>query len=205
MGKNIYTELKDKYEILGFDKDNSNDLDKLINEMPDIIIDFTNYEISKEIIKKAISKKIDIISGTTGYNDTEIKSFYNMALKNNTLFYWSPNYSLGYNFLVTLVKNANELYDKCDIIEIHNNTKHDKPSGTALKLAKIINYDKNKINSLRLIEENATHCIVFYNEFEKLIITHEVSDKKAFLEGFMNKFKEMIENRKEMIQNYENS
>ncbi|MGM9970896.1 MAG: 4-hydroxy-tetrahydrodipicolinate reductase [Anaeroplasmataceae bacterium] len=197
MGSAIYNELSKNplYEITGFDKKKSkgvkSNLMEALNGI-DIVVDFTNYDISKIIIKEALNRKIKVISGTTGFKRDEIDEFYNIALKNSTCFYWSPNYSKGYNIILDETKRLYQSFDKCDIIEVHSNQKLDKPSGTSVAIATTMDFDAQKINSIRLNNALALHSIILEDDDERVIITHEIISRKAFLNGFINAFKKII-------------
>lgn len=191
MGSKIKNRLMDNgyYDIVGFDKDN--DFDKSLKDV-DIVVDFTNYNISKEIIKESIKRKIPIISGTTGYNSEEIDNLKKEALKLDAVFIWSPNYSKGYKYLLKTAKEFKKKYSKCDIIEFHNLTKIDKPSGSAIEIAKELDFDLEKINSVRINNVLAMHSVILNDDNERFIITHEITNRDAFVDGFIEVFNELV-------------
>lgn len=196
MGKAIYNELSSNslYNITGFDlytdEITSNDLSFSLNNI-DIVIDFTKYDISKEIILESINRQINIISGTTGFSKEEILYYKDLANRKNVKFIWSPNYSKGYNFILNEAINISNNYDKCDIIEVHNNTKADKPSGSAIEIANALNFNIENINAVRLNNALAIHSLILDDDYERLIITHEITNRLAFVKGFMKVFLEI--------------
>ena len=197
MGKSIYDILKkdDRLNIIGFDNKKTEicevNLDKAI-DISDVIIDFTRYDISKEIINKSLDKGKIIISGTTGYTKSEIDAFYIKAIEHDAIIYWSPNYSKGYSIMLEEAYRLKDSFDSLDIVEMHSNKKIDKPSGTALAIANKIGFSKDNINSVRLNNTLATHSIILSNDSEKIIITHEITSKDAFIKGFMEVFRKIV-------------
>ncbi len=204
MGQSIYKIVKGNpnvEEIIGFDKRENLFLDKTYQDLdfsldyPNIriVIDFTEHEISREIISKALKRGINVISGTTGFSDKEISKMKTFAKENNSIFYWTPNYSLGYEILLKQITDLRKKFEVIDVIETHNVTKKDKPSGTSKKIAKILDLNKKDIQSVRTNDAIAIHEVSFIDEGEKITITHEILDRKAFLNGFMKVFNDIIE------------
>lgn len=198
MCSSIYKYLKkNKHNIIyGFDKEEQknvfNDLNKAFSIKPDIVIDFTEYNISKEIMKYCLNNYIPVMSGTTGYKNEEILNLKNSFKKENINFYWSPNYSLGFNILIDETKKLRKYFNKYDIIEFHSKHKLDKPSGTSIKLAEVVDLDKSNINSIRMNDVLAIHSIIFKNDYENIILTHKILKRDAFLKGFIKRYKEFI-------------
>jgi len=103
-----------------------------------VIIDFTSPESTVNIVKDIEGSNSRMVIGTTGLSNEEIDRIKNHSVKKAILF--SPNMSLGINFLFHLTKVAAEKLGKdfdIEIIEAHHRQKKDSPSGTAKRLGEI--------------------------------------------------------------------
>ncbi len=112
--------------------------DKIIDDI-DLIIDFTSVESTKENIRAASSKKKAMVIGTTGFTSDDMKEVE--PLLKGIPCVMASNMSLGVNLLLKVLQDvARALGDDYDIeiVEAHHRLKKDAPSGTALKMAKVI-------------------------------------------------------------------
>jgi 4-hydroxy-tetrahydrodipicolinate reductase len=184
----------------------SDNIEEVVSKA-DIIIDFSNVELSLEVAKIARFHKKNYICGTTGFSDTEFKSLRNLA--DNSVFIWGSNMSIGINLLISLInKSCNILGNDFDteIIEMHHRNKKDSPSGTAISLGKEIatakNLDFNKVAKLsregtkNIRADNeigfasfragaviGNHEVVFANDSEIISLKHEACDRSIFAKG----------------------
>lgn len=197
MGNRLYDFYKDSYSIIGIDKINHQFVKTYSNikevvEPIDIIIDFSSIDCYEMLIY-AIEKNIPVLSGTTGYSDEQIDELYELANRYKTLFVWKANYAKGIKLFSELLKICNKEYNILDFVEIHATSKKDSPSGTAKALAKELHIPEDKIQSLRLNLAPAIHEIIFSSDEERIIIRHEILDKKAFINGFDDELRQCLE------------
>lgn len=193
MGRKIYNHFKKRFEIVGVDLICHEECETYssLSEIPyaiDLVVDFSSPACISEL-EWAIKNKITTLSGTTGYTDEELEYLEEMGKED---FFWSANYSKGIQLFTKLIKTISKEYDLFDFIEIHASTKKDAPSGTARMLARDLNVDYSKIQSLRLHFAPPIHEIIFSSKNEQISLRHEVTDTTAFLEGFDEKLQEMI-------------
>ena len=200
--------------------DNVND----INELPDVIIDFSIPEASINILKFAKEKSVPVVIATTGFSDEEISIIEDYS-KYIPIFR-SGNMSYEINVMSDIVSKLALLLKDSDIeiIETHHNKKIDSPSGTALILADSINealnnemeYQYNRhsirqarskkeigIHSIRGGTEVGKHTVLFLGENESLEITHNVSSRSIFANGALKAAKFLI-NQKNGLYNMKN-
>ena len=127
-------------EVLGFGKNSKtvSDSAKSLSCENNVFIDFTVPESTMSLIDSIKGTKSSIVIGTTGLTKEQILKIDDLAKTNPVLF--SPNMSLGVNFLFYLTKLAAEKlggeYD-IEIVEAHHRFKKDSPSGTAKRLGEI--------------------------------------------------------------------
>ena len=196
MGQLIYESYKDEFNIIGVDLINHpevktyDNIDEIINDV-NIVVDFSSYECF-DFLKTALKKHKKVLSGTTGYSFEQIAELKLLAKNNQTNFIWQANYARGINLFSDLAKECMNKFDKLDLVEIHSTTKKDKPSGTAKVLAKSLGISEENIQSVRVNNAPTIHEIIFSSFDERLIIRHEVLNKKAFLKGFDDILRKII-------------
>ncbi|MCS7122071.1 MAG: 4-hydroxy-tetrahydrodipicolinate reductase [Archaeoglobaceae archaeon] len=165
----------------------------------DILIDFTNPEAALKNAKVAASKKVKIVMGTTGFNELQRKELYETCSKVPSVV--SPNFSVGVNVFFKIVEfAAKHLKDyDVEIVEIHHKHKRDSPSGTAIRLAEIINQvsKKRELKFFRLGQRGdeigifgvrggdvvGEHTVFFFGSGERIEIIHRATSRDAFAEG----------------------
>ncbi len=185
------------------DIDNQSDFDKLSPDNTDVGIELTTPHSAYKNVMKCLEKKINIVCGSTGWNDKvpEVKEY---ATKNNLGFLWTSNFSIGVNlffkvnqYLAKLMNNTSG-YEP-EITEIHHIHKKDAPSGTAITLADglLKNYNKKKnwklnpekgaeiltISAERTDEVPGTHIIKFDSDVDYIEIAHCAKNRKGLALG----------------------
>ncbi len=187
MGKEIKNNaLNSSIEIIGgVGRQDFQNLKNLLKKSK-VAIDFSTPSKLNDILSIAIKNKTALVLGTTGYKENDFEKI-KKASKKIPIFY-SSNFSLGIALIKEFSQNATRLLKDCniDILEKHHILKKDKPSGTALSLAKDIkkkiNQDLN-IHSIRVPNTAFEHTILFANEDESIEIKHSVHLRSVFAKG----------------------
>ena len=199
MGSQIYKKLSIlNHKITGFDLKDKEDIEMIhyIKDIDidkfDMLIDFTNKDISKDLIELFLENNKMVISGTTGHTSKFIKDKSAYAKENNLVFIHSVNFAKGIKAYQHIAKEIKEKFSDVLMVESHDISKIDAPSGTALMLAKALDIDFDKIKSLRVHEVTPSHLLIFSNKDEKIILIHQILNKDAFSEGFYEVFKEVV-------------
>lgn len=159
--------------------ENSNELTVSSLKDVDVAIEFTNPKSAKDNILKCLDAKINVVTGTTGWNN-EIIEIEKKVISSNTAFIHSSNFSIGVNIyfeinklLAKLINHQNEY--SVSINEKHHTQKKDAPSGTAITLAEQIIKNVTRYNNWKLNEENEKNAIpIFSNRIENIPGTHQV-------------------------------
>lgn len=168
----------------------------------DVAIEFSTPHTAIQNIKKCLNLNIPIIIGTTGWyeNFDEIKTICNS--KNGSMLH-ATNFSLGVNLFFKINSYLAELMDKYNnydvaMEEIHHIHKLDKPSGTAISLAKQIIEKVDRKNNWSITEKNpetlfikdvregevpGTHIIKYTSEVDDIEIMHKAHNRKGFALG----------------------
>lgn len=178
-------------EFLGVESDDpgliysltTTSIDELLDNHPvDIIIDFSSATGIYTYGKIASEREIKIISAISHYSEKEIDFIKDLSKK--TTVFWSPNITLGVNYLLFAAKFLKKIAPWVDIeiIEEHFKGK-DGISGTAIKIAEALDLDKASINSLRAGGIVGKHEVVFGFPYQTVRLIHESISREAFGNG----------------------
>lgn len=166
----IYT--KDEFDDVIADKKNA----------VDVIIDFSNEKSIYEYGPYAAKNGIAIVTAISKYQEEE--KAYLKKLSKKTRVLWSPNITIGINFLMMAAQVLKKIAPQCDIeiIEEHFKTKSEV-SGTAKVLAKKLNVDDKSIKAIRAGGIVGKHEILFGFPYQVVRLTHESISREAFGNG----------------------
>ena len=189
--------------ILRITTANKHELDEAHLKLADVAIEFTAPATAKENVLCCLSAGIDVISGTTGWND-QLPEAESMALQCDRAFMHASNFSIGVNIffeinklLASLMSGRSE-YNVL-IEETHHTQKKDAPSGTAITLAEQIiqNIDAktrwalNDFNDSeavpviahRLENVPGTHSVTYSGAVDDIEIKHTAHNRDGFALG----------------------
>lgn len=167
----------------------------------DFIIDFSSENGIYEYEEAARKNQIKIISAISHYADKEIRLLKRTA-KETTVF-WSPNITLGVNFLMYAAKFLQKIAPWSDIEIIEEHFKGKKGvSGTAKKLAENLQLEENSINSIRAGGIVGKHEVIFGFPYQTVRLIHESISREAFGNGVLF-VAENIKNLKKGFINFE--
>lgn len=148
----------------------------------DVIVDFSSKE-GIQHYAHCVQEDIKIVSAISHY-DTKQTDLLN-ELKNKTSVLYSPNITLGINFLMVASQLLTKIAPHADveIVEEHFRAKSGV-SGTALRIADALGLDKRKhVNSIRVGGIVGKHEIVFGFPNQTVRLIHESISRKAFGQG----------------------
>jgi 4-hydroxy-tetrahydrodipicolinate reductase len=171
----------------------------------DVVVEFSGNTTAAVAHTKIASMegKASVI-GTTGFSEGELKEIEECSKYAPVLV--SPNMSLGVNLLFRLVEMAGKvLRDRgfdVEVVEIHHRFKKDAPSGTALRIARIlkevlglerITYGREGlcpreegemgVMALRGGDVVGDHTVLFLGSGERLELTHRATSRDTFARG----------------------
>jgi len=152
------------------------------NNPVDIIVDFANSN-AVNYYEKAAQLGIKIISAISNYEEQDLKKL--LSLGSSTTVLYSPNITLGINFLLIASQVLQEIAPHADIeiVEEHFREKQDI-SGTAKKLASLLNLDEKKhVNSIRVGGIVGKHEIIFGLQNQTIRLAHDSISRAAFGQG----------------------
>lgn len=195
----------------------SSDLNSLLEVCrPKVLLDFTIAEAAMSAARIVLKRGINIVVGTTGLSEDNLKEIAQLSEANEVGAVVSPNFTIGAAVLLNAVKAAAKFFDYVDIIEMHHHEKADAPSGTALATAKAMLqsrgrpflYSKTKkemlsgtrggevdgvtIHSVRLPGFVASQEVVFGGQGQTLSIRHDTIGRECYMPGVILAIKEVV-------------
>lgn len=197
-------------EFLGIESDEAGliyssskiEIQELLDKHPvDIIIDFSSETGIYTYGEIAAERKIKIITAVSHYGETERDLL--KKLSKNTVVFWSPNITLGVNYLLFAAKFLKRIAPWVDIEIIEEHFKDKKGvSGTAIKIAEALDLEKSEINSVRAGGIVGKHEIIFGFPYQTVRLIHESISREAFGNGVLF-IAENLADKKNGLYNFE--
>jgi 4-hydroxy-tetrahydrodipicolinate reductase len=157
----------------------------------DVAIDFTTPEAVVQNMRACLATGAKMVVGTTGWYD-KLADMRALAERKGAGLLYGTNYSIGVQVMLKLAEQmaaslAGAGY-KFSIVETHHVTKVDKPSGTAISIAEMVERGAGKkielpIESVREGDAKGTHELQALSEADRLVLTHEMFSRRSFAEG----------------------
>ena len=162
---------------------NSIDFERFyVDNKVDVIIDFS---ASSAVSEYANAAKVGtrIVSAISNYKENEFEQLEDLS--NQTAVLYSPNITLGVNFLIETSKVLQRIAPHADIEVIEEHFREKKSvSGTALRIAEDLGLDKDiHVHSIRVGGIVGKHEVVFGLPNQTIRITHESLNRAAFGQG----------------------
>tara|TARA_B100000212_G_scaffold56999_1_gene38014 strand:+ start:1559 stop:2200 length:642 start_codon:yes stop_codon:yes gene_type:complete len=166
----------------------------------DVVIDFSHPSSISDLLDQCIFHQKPLISGTTGFCETELLKL-KLASKKIAILHAS-NFSSGIsslkNSILKFLDSSSEKFH-CEIEEVHHREKVDFPSGTALQLKDFIESidKKKKIKSLKIISRRVknifgAHKVIFKNSKNYSEFIHEALSRDVFADGALINIKKIL-------------
>jgi 4-hydroxy-tetrahydrodipicolinate reductase len=175
---------------------------ELLDKHPvDIIIDFSSSQGIYTYGKIAAERKIKIISAISHYEEEQQQLLNELAIK--TTVFWSPNITLGVNYLLFAAKFLKKI---APWVDIEINEEHFKlkegTSGTAIKIAEALDVEKDNINTVRAGGIVGKHEVIFGFPYQTVRLIHESISREAFGNGVVF-VAQNLKDKKEGLYNFE--
>ncbi len=173
------------YEVLGLDLDDSLDPSGV-----EAMIDFTQPDAVEKNVSESLGHGIACFVGTTGLTADRLEKLDALAKKAGKPLFVAPNFALGAVLMMRFAAEAARLMPRAEIVELHNESKKDAPSGTALATAKAMGTFPS-IHSVRLPGLVAHQEVLFGGTGQLLTIRHDTYSREAFLPGVLLALKKL--------------
>ncbi len=163
----------------------------------DVIIDFSSISSVKEY-KNAANQGTRIVSAISNYDDSNFQQL--QELSKETAVLYSPNITLGINFLIEASKLFKRVVPHADIEIIEEHFREKKcVSGTAVRIAQDLGIDSSEhVKSIRAGGVVGTHEVIFGLPNQVIRIKHESLNRAAFGQGAIYAAKWIMNKKKDM-------
>jgi len=130
------TEASDLELVAALDLGDS--LDALVSKGAQVVVDFTTPDSVMANLEFLISKNINAVIGTTGFDDARIAKIKSLLASSKSGILIAPNFAIGAVLMMEFATKAAKYFESAEIIELHHPNKVDAPSGTAARTADLM-------------------------------------------------------------------
>jgi 4-hydroxy-tetrahydrodipicolinate reductase len=130
------TEASDLELVAALDLGDS--LDTLVTNGAQVVVDFTTPDSVMANLEFLISKNINAVVGTTGFDDARIAKIKSLLSSSQSGVLIAPNFAIGAVLMMEFATKAAKYFESAEIIELHHPNKVDAPSGTAARTADLM-------------------------------------------------------------------
>ena len=157
----------------------------------DVAIDFTTPDAVVENMRACLGAGSKIVVGTTGWY-AALPEMLKLAESTHAGLLHGTNYSIGVQVMLKLAQQMGASLAgvgyKFSIVETHHVTKLDKPSGTAISIAEMVERGAGRkievpIESVREGDAKGTHVLEAVSEADRVVLTHEAFSRRGFADG----------------------
>lgn len=145
------------------------------------MVDFTVPDAVEANVAAALERSLPCVIGTTGFDHARVDQ---VARERGVACLHAPNFALGAVLMMRFAQEAAAFMPRAEIIELHNETKKDAPSGTAKATAALLGGDP-AIHSVRLPGLVAHQEVLFGGDGQLLTIRHDTLSREAFVPGVL--------------------
>jgi 4-hydroxy-tetrahydrodipicolinate reductase len=157
----------------------------------DVAIDFTTPEAVVQNMRACLAAGAKMVVATTGWY-AKLAEMRALAESTHAALLYGTNYSIGVQVMLKLAQQmgaslAGVSY-KFSIVETHHVSKLDKPSGTAISIAEMVERGAGSkmevpIESVREGDAKGMHVLEAISEADRVVLTHEAFSRRGFAEG----------------------
>jgi 4-hydroxy-tetrahydrodipicolinate reductase len=145
----------------------------------DVMVDFTVPDAVDGNVRAAAARGVPSVVGTTSFDHERVDA---IAREAGVACFHAPNFALGAVLMMRFAAEAAGYLPRAEIIELHNEAKHDAPSGTARATAAVMGGEPT-IHSVRLPGLVAHQEVILGGRGETLSIRHDTTSREAFIPG----------------------
>lgn len=162
-------------------------LAQALSAAPQVLVDFTVPDTVLINAREAVDAGVHVVIGTTGFDPAALEVFRGARAN----VFAAPNFAIGAVLMMQFAAQAARHMGAAEVIELHHNTKLDKPSGTAARTAHLIQQASGRddyavpIHSVRLPGLVAHQEVILGDLGQTLTIRHDSIDRKSFMPGVL--------------------
>ncbi len=157
----------------------------------DVVIDFTTPEAVVQNMRACLATGAKMVVGTTGWY-ASLAGMRGLAERKGAGLLYGTNYSIGVQVMLKLAEQMGASLAaagyKFSVVETHHVSKLDKPSGTGISIAEMVERGAGKkiavpIESVREGDAKGTHVLEAVSDADRVVLTHEAFSRRGFAEG----------------------
>jgi len=157
----------------------------------DVVIDFTTPEAVVQNMRACLATGAKMVVGTTGWY-ASLADMRGLAERKGAGLLYGTNYSIGVQVMLKLAEQMGASLAAAgyqfSIVETHHVSKLDKPSGTGISIAEMVERGAGKkiavpIESVREGDAKGTHVLEAVSDADRVVLTHEAFSRRGFAEG----------------------
>jgi 4-hydroxy-tetrahydrodipicolinate reductase len=147
----------------------------------DAAVDFTRPDAVVGNVDQCLAARVPVVIGTSSFDQAAVDR---AARDAGVPCFFAPNFALGAVLMMRFAAEASRVLASAEIVEMHHETKRDRPSGTAKATAERMAGDA-PIHSVRLPGLVAHQAVILGGEGETLTIRHDTTSREAFVPGVL--------------------
>jgi len=144
-------------------------------------VDFTAPDAVAANVSRCLAAGVPVVIGTTGFDHAAVDR---AARDAGVPCFHAANFSQGAVLMMRFAEDAARIFPRAEIVELHNETKRDMPSGTSKATAERMGTAPS-IHSIRLPGFVAHQEVIFGGAGETLTIRHDTTSREAFVPGVL--------------------
>lgn len=169
----------------------------------DVAIEFTSPETAVNNLLDCFRLGVPVVTGSTGWM-AEFDRVAEACKQSHGALFYASNFSLGVQLFNQINRYAAKLFEafpeyRIAIEEVHHLHKKDKPSGTAVTLAKLLLEERSDYQGFALEDEAAeknipiralrenevfgVHSTIFRSKVDEIAIQHTAFGRDGFASG----------------------
>ncbi len=169
------------------------DADAIFRQYPvDFVVDFSSENSIAYYGRAAARARVGIVSAVSHYPESHL--LFLRKLGESTRVLYSPNITLGINFLMVAAQALRRMAPHADVevVEEHFRDKREV-SGTAMRIAESLHLDPvTQVNSIRVGGIVGKHQVIFGFPFQTIRLVHESISRNAFGQGALYAIKRLV-------------
>jgi 4-hydroxy-tetrahydrodipicolinate reductase len=182
-------------------------VDEIESKNVDVLIDYTSAKSVKDNVRKAISKNINVVIGSSGLTEDDYIEINELAIQHKVGVFAAGNYSITSALMQHFAKIAAKYINHWEIIDYAPDSKPDAPSGTSRELSKElekinkpewnvslddtigskesrgVTLNNSQVHSIRVPGFYSSSEIIFGLDGEKLTLRHDSISYKPYVTG----------------------
>jgi 4-hydroxy-tetrahydrodipicolinate reductase len=147
----------------------------------DVAIDFTSPRSVERNVRTALERDVPCVVGTSGWDPQPLGD---VARERGVQLFVAPNFAIGAVVMMRLAAEASRVLPRAEIVELHHESKFDRPSGTAKATADLLPGEV-PIHSVRLPGLVAHQEVLFGSDGQLLTIRHDAYSREAYVAGVL--------------------